>query len=85
MSVIVLFALIGEAGILVPTLASFHKNWLQTGVNAAQIAALALEAAPDQAITESLRHELLENAAFGVWRSSGRARVNFARCDERRR
>jgi signal transduction histidine kinase len=61
-SVIVLFALIGEAGILVPTLASFHRNWLQERVNAAQIAALALEAAPDQAITESLRHELLENA-----------------------
>ncbi|HWA22978.1 MAG TPA: HAMP domain-containing sensor histidine kinase [Caulobacterales bacterium] len=62
LSVIALFALVGEVGIMVPSLASFHRTWLQERLNAAQIAALALEAAPDQAITESLRHELLENA-----------------------
>ncbi len=60
--VIALFAVIGEIAIMAPTLASFQHSWLQDRVNAAQIAALALEAAPDQAITESLRHELLENA-----------------------
>lgn len=60
--VIAIFALAGEAAIMAPSLASFHRSWLQERVNAAQIAALALEAAPDQAIEESLRRELLVNA-----------------------
>ena len=56
------FALLAQVAIFVPLLTSFQRAWLQERINAAQIAALALEAAPGQDITESLRHELLENA-----------------------
>ncbi len=54
------FVLLAEVLIFVPSLASFHRAWLQERVNAAQIAALALEAAPD--MTADLRRELLVNA-----------------------
>lgn len=62
LGLVIAFALAGEVAIFVPSLAAYHRSWLQERVNAAQIAALALEAAPGQDITESLRHELLENA-----------------------
>jgi signal transduction histidine kinase len=62
LGLVIVFALLGELAIFIPSLSTFHRNWLQEKVNAAQIAALALEAAPGQDITESLRHELLENA-----------------------
>lgn len=62
LGLVIAFALAGEVAIFVPSLAAYHRAWLQERVNAAQIAALALEAAPGQDITESLRHELLENA-----------------------
>jgi signal transduction histidine kinase len=62
LGLVIAFALLGELAIFLPSLSTFHRSWLQERVNAAQIAALALEAAPGQDITESLRHELLENA-----------------------
>jgi signal transduction histidine kinase len=58
--------LAAELAIFTPLVAVRQRNWLQERVNAAQIAALALEAAPGMDITESLKHELLENA--GVMR-----------------
>jgi signal transduction histidine kinase len=54
--------LIGEAVFLPAALANFHENWLRDRINLAQTAALALEAAPDNAVTASLRNELLVNA-----------------------
>lgn len=62
LGLVIAFALLGELAIFIPSLSNFHRSWLQERVNAAQIAALALEAAPGQDVTESLRHELLENA-----------------------
>lgn len=58
----VLLVVAGEAFIFAPALASFHENWLRERMNLAQIAALALEVAPDLPIAESLQWELLSNA-----------------------
>ncbi|MGE3304297.1 MAG: sensor histidine kinase [Hyphomonadaceae bacterium] len=57
-----IFVLFAEALIFAPNLAGHHNEWLQERVDSAQIAALALEAAPENAITEPLRQELLVNA-----------------------
>ncbi len=56
------FVLLAEILIFGPSLGAFQRMWLQDRVNAAQIAALALEAAPEAGLTEDLRRELLENA-----------------------
>lgn len=56
------FVLLAEVLIFGPSLGAYFRTWLQERVNAAQIAALALEAAPEAGVTEDLRRELLENA-----------------------
>lgn len=56
------FVLLAEILIFGPSLGAYYRTWLQERVNAAQIAALALEAAPEAGVTEELRRELLENA-----------------------
>jgi signal transduction histidine kinase len=58
----VLAVLIGEVLVFVPALADFHGSWLEARINQAQIAALALEASPDNDIADSLTNELLNNA-----------------------
>jgi signal transduction histidine kinase len=60
--------LAGEVFIFAPALATFHETWLRERMNLSQIAALALEGSPDQAIAESLEYELLTNA--GVLRAA---------------
>ena len=54
----------GELLIFIPALAGFHETWLRDRINLAQIAALALEVAPQDEveIAEPLEFELLENA-----------------------
>ncbi len=54
--------LAGEALVFVPALAAFHEDWLRERMNLAQVAALALEVAPELEVAESLRYELLTNA-----------------------
>lgn len=54
--------LVAEIVVFAPALAGFHKNWLMDRINLAQTAALALEAAPGQAIPTPLQVELLESA-----------------------
>lgn len=56
------FVMLAEVLIFVPSIANFRVNWLKDRVQAAQIAALAAEAAPDGKLPEMLRQELL-NAA----------------------
>jgi len=58
----VLAVIIGEILIFVPALADFHGQWLEERINQAQIAALALEASPDNDIADGLTNELLNNA-----------------------
>ncbi len=58
----------GEAFIFAPALATFHETWLRERMNLSQIAALALEGSPEQAIADTLEYELLTNA--GVLRAA---------------
>ncbi len=56
------FVMLAEVLLFVPSVANFRKNWLLERLAAAQIASLALEAAPDNALPDTLRKELLETA-----------------------
>lgn len=58
----VLFVMLSEVLIFVPSIANFRKTWLEQNLGAAQIAALALEATPNNMVSPSLQQELLENA-----------------------
>jgi signal transduction histidine kinase len=57
-----LFVLVAEALFFAPALANFHETWLRDRVDTAQIAALALEAAPPEGVAAPLETELLDNA-----------------------
>ena len=58
----VMFVMLAEVLIFVPSVANFRMNWLRERLASAQIASLALEAAPDRMVSQMLRKELLENA-----------------------
>jgi signal transduction histidine kinase len=58
----VLFVLLAEVLIFVPSVSNFRRNWLQERLNAAQIAALTVEAVPGREIPKMLREELLRSA-----------------------
>ena len=58
----VLFVMLAEVFIFVPSLAFFRLNWLIDRLNLAQVAALVAEAAPDGDLPEMLRTELLNSA-----------------------
>lgn len=57
--------LIVEAFIFVPSASGFRTAWLMERVQAARIAALALDAAPERSVSEELSAQLLANAE--VW------------------
>jgi signal transduction histidine kinase len=58
----VLFVMLAEVLIFVPSIAFFRLNWLIDRLNLAQVAALVAEAAPDGDLPEMLRDELLRSA-----------------------
>lgn len=58
----VAFVVIADFILVGPSLGDYHDNWLRSRVDAAQVAALAREAAPTGALTEQLEQELLLNA-----------------------
>lgn len=58
----VLFVMLAEIFIFVPSLAFFRLNWLIDRLNLAQVAVLVAEAAPDGDLPEMLRTELLNSA-----------------------
>lgn len=58
----ILFVMLAEVLIFVPSIANFRLNWLEQRLAAAQIASLALEARPDNMVSPALREELLKNA-----------------------
>lgn len=58
----ILFVMVAEVLISVPSVSNFRKNWLMERLVAAQIAALAVEAAPHEALPDRLRSELLNTA-----------------------
>jgi signal transduction histidine kinase len=57
------FVMLAEVMILVPLVAQFRITWLEERLAAAQLASLALEAAPDGAVSPALGDELLANAS----------------------
>lgn len=62
LTLIVLFIMLGEVLIYVPSIANFRVNWLKQRTEAAQIASLVLEATPDIMVSKELEAELLRNA-----------------------
>ncbi len=58
----VIFVLIGEVLIFVPSIANFRIQWLKARISQAEIAALAAEAAPDRILADDLRTEILKGA-----------------------
>src|SRR4029453_4159463 len=61
-----LFVMLGEILIFLPSIANFRLNWLKNRVAQAEIAALAVEAAPHQMLSEDLKTELLAGAGVLV-------------------
>jgi signal transduction histidine kinase len=58
----VMFVLLAEVVIFVPSIANFRSTWLNERLSAARLAALAADATPDGAVPEKLREELLRTA-----------------------
>jgi len=58
----ILFVMIAEVLIFVPSIANYRKNWLNERLMAARIAALSVEAAPMRSLPEKLRQDLLDTA-----------------------
>ena len=62
----IVFVMIGEVLIFLPSIANFRLQWLKGRVAQAEIAALAAEAAPDQILSPDLRSEILMGAGVLV-------------------
>jgi signal transduction histidine kinase len=60
------FVLLAEVLVFVPSMSQYRLDWLSERVAAAQIAALAVEAAPETGLSDSLRAELLRNAEVRI-------------------
>lgn len=58
----VLFVMLAEVLIFLPSLANFRVNWLGDRLSAARLASLAVEASPEGILPDSLRSELLNSA-----------------------
>ncbi|SCA56455.1 putative sensor histidine kinase [Candidatus Terasakiella magnetica] len=71
-----IFILLAEAFIYVPSIARYRKVYLKEHMETAHLAALALEAAPDQMVDEELENRLLKHAeAYGVVLVEGEKRM----------
>src|SRR6187401_3095014 len=57
----IVFVMVAEIMIYVPTVANFRLNWLSDRLAAAHTAALVLDAAPSGMVPESLTRQLLES------------------------
>ena len=62
----VLFVMIGEVLIFLPSIANYRIMWLKGRIATAEIAALAAEAAPAQQLAPDLEQELLKGAGVKV-------------------
>jgi signal transduction histidine kinase len=74
----ILFVMLAEVLVFVPSVSNFRRQWLMERLAAAQIAALAAEAAPGGQLPATLRDELLERAkvkAIAVKRDESRVLV----------
>jgi signal transduction histidine kinase len=62
----VVFVMLGEVLIFLPSIANFRIQWLKGRIAQAEIAALAAEAAPDRLLSSDLRTEILKGAGVLV-------------------
>jgi signal transduction histidine kinase len=58
----IIFVLVGEVMIFLPSIANFRIQWMKTHIAQAEIASLAAEAAPDAILDDNLRTEILKGA-----------------------
>ena len=58
----IIFVMLAEVVIFVPSIARFREDYLQQRLDLAQLASLALLATPDDMVTPELSDELLKNA-----------------------
>jgi signal transduction histidine kinase len=58
----ILFVMLAEILIFVPSVANFRLNWFNDRLTAAQLASLAAEASPNGDVPQALRQELLRTA-----------------------
>jgi signal transduction histidine kinase len=58
----IIFVLVGETLIFLPSIANFRIQWLKSRIAQAEIAALAAEVAPGKIVDEELRTEILKGA-----------------------
>jgi len=58
---IVVFVLLAEVAIYIPSIANFRNNWLRTRLSAAYTAALVLDAAPEGMVPQSLKVAILDS------------------------
>ena len=72
----VVFVMLGEILIFLPSIANFRIQWLKTHVAQAEIAALAAEAAPGQIVDADLRSTILKGAGVEA--------VSLSRGDKRK-
>ena len=61
LALIIVFVMLAEVAIYVPSIATFRLNWLRDKLAAARTAALVLEAAPKDMVPEELKLELLDS------------------------
>ena len=74
----ILFVMLAEVLVFVPSVSNFRRQWLMERLAAAQIASLAAEAAPSGQLPPMLRDELLERAqvkAIAVKREASRSLI----------
>ena len=74
------FVMLAEILIFVPSVANYRVNWLNDRLMSAYLAALAAQGAPDGAVPEALREDLLMTAAVKAvaWKREGRRSVVLA-------
>jgi signal transduction histidine kinase len=74
----ILFVMVAEVLVFVPSVSNFRRQWLMERLAAAQIASLAAEAAPGGELPATLRDELLDSAkvkAIAVKRTNSRVLI----------
>jgi signal transduction histidine kinase len=56
-----LFVMLAEVLIYIPSIANFRNTWLQDKLGAARIAAMVIEATPDETLPEALTRDVLDS------------------------
>ena len=63
----ILFVMVAEVLVFVPSVSNFRRQWLMERLHAAQIASLAAEAAPGGRLPAKLRDAIVLRFFRGMW------------------